>query len=372
MKKKIVSLVLSTIMVMSTWSGTSNVNAEITEESQVVRDIISAENYSLQLKKQDDNSITFTVRNIGSEDIKNLKIDIKTNKEPQKSNLGNVEKNYEYVTVNSTYTLHGGYSKKIVVKFENNIELSDIDNVSIMGDRVIEDGEYDNILFKSTVNPEYTEQVFGLNEKNILVNKGDDNSNIKVKIEKEVGNDEYNYKGRISAVVGKEAYDADVTGDLFVSEEGVLGTLVGKTSKNEPISATINYTNVNENPYVFMSIGDATKGDDRYLIFGNRKETNDELSDEKIEQSGNTEFASEQSLENCDSMIIQNSEDNNIESSEEKLYTISEAASAYDTVFQGMVWGGYNYKGKFYPLVSTCLYSPSKQKSNCTYCDSVK
>ena len=111
-----------------------------------------------------------------------------------------------------------------------------------------------------------------------IVNCDEKESTINIEIEKQVGNDEYNYRGRINLGLDGIEYNVEVTGELFVSEEGILGTLVGKTDDDTPISATINYTNANENPYVFVAIGDVTTGNDKYMIFGNRKEANDELS----------------------------------------------------------------------------------------------
>lgn len=160
---------------------------------------------------------------------------------------------------------------------------------------------------------------------------------------------------------------------MFASEEGVLGTLIAKNEENLPISITINYTKTNEMPYAFLAIGDVTVGNDFYFIYGNRKNENDELSNQKIEEE-NEQSSDDSNLtvvEDYNQIVINNENDEmetNSFEDELDINTLSESSSAYDTVFQGTTMSGYTYKNSFYPLVATSLYSPSKQKSNCTYC----
>lgn len=357
---------MSVMMSISIFDGGVTYVKADNNAGEMISDFISEDSYSLKINKVNEKTIKIIIRNKSSENIKNLRVDMLTDANPVNSNFGTIKRNYDYLTVDSSYMLYSGYSKEIEIEFQNKVDLSEIKEISIFGDRIAEDGEYDNVCFTSTANLQYTEEIIGNNKK--IVNCDEKESTINIEIEKQVGNDEYNYRGRIILGLDGIEYNVEVTGELFVSEEGILGTLVGKTDDDTPISATINYTNANENPYVFVAIGDVTTGNDKYMIFGNRKEANDELSNKKIEESENIGADKVQMLEECDSMIIQSTVGEKINEDEEKIDTVSEATSAYDTVFQGMAWSGYSYKGEFYPLISTCLYSPSKQKSNCTYC----
>lgn len=363
----IMSLVMMLSIIDSSALTTTKANVINDADAKVnyIKEIIPEDQYSLKLKQMSDNKVKITLRNTGLEDIKNLQIDIVTDAIPTNTSLGCVKKDYDYTTIETAYTLHRGYSKNIVLEFADKMNVSDFSSITVCGERVFEEGIYDNIYFTTTANFEFTSEVIGNKQKILSLNENQVNE-ILVSINKVVGNEEYNYKGNVYVTMNGTKFVVDVTGDMFVSEEGILGTLVGLTDDNTPISFTINYTNTNENPYTYLAIGDVTVGDDFYFIYGNRKEENDELSDEKIKEEDELELEESQPATNCDSMVLTN-DMLEIKAENDIINTSSEAISDYDASLQGMAWNGYYYEGKYYPLISTCLYSPSKQKSNGVY-----
>lgn len=368
-----VGLVMSALLTLTMLGGNTMVMANNEISSQInkeqdntyIKQVIPENDYSIKLKKENDKKLKITLRNKGIDDIAKLSIDIKTENKSVKTSLGNIKNEYGYASIESDYTLHKGYSKEIIIEFDEDVDLEGLKNITICGEKTYEEGEYDDIEFNAYPNYNDTSKVIKSEGKLLNIEENRENE-IGIRITNISGNDDYNYKGSMDVTIDNQKHKISVVGNMFVSEEGVLGTLSGKLKNDVPISATINYTKSNEEPYVFLAIGDAIKENDKYFIYGQRKSENDELSNQKIESEGETSSIEPVSTGDYNSMVIDNEDSS--ESEDLNIISSSESTSAYDTVFQGLSMKGYVYKNKVYPLIATSLYSPSKQKSNSVYC----
>lgn len=130
-----------------------------------------------------NNKIKITIKNKGKEDIKGLCIDIKTDINPIKSSLGKIKREYDYVSLESQYILHRGYSKEIVIEFDDSITLNNFEYITICGEKVIEEGMYDNIKFTTIPNYDETDKLFSDKEKVLSLDESKEN-NITINIKK--------------------------------------------------------------------------------------------------------------------------------------------------------------------------------------------
>lgn len=137
---------------------------------------------------------------------------------------------------------------------------------------------FKNIVFESTANIEHLHDFMGNEDKYIDLSSDSQKIFVNLVMIRPIKNNEAYFEGTTRIFYDNKWQNIDVAGDLYITNEGIIGTLNGLVDE-KPMTITLNYAIGNKNPYVFLSVGDAIVENDSYMIYGLREEINDRLSE---------------------------------------------------------------------------------------------
>lgn len=312
--------------------------------------------YSTDVVKVSDYEVRLDVKNLSKDVISGWNIEFESDMSINSTAEGEMKKAYNKTTIQSrNYNAEIGAGETFSIHlYTDKNENSEISDIRLYENKIVGFDKY-NICFTSLLDVDATENFLAETEYDIDFFA---NEKIVVDIKPATSvtmSDTCMYEGFITFQHDAKLVKEEVKGEMTLCNDGMIGSLHGYID-DVPVTAVVNYAFQNVQPYVFLAVNSIDSGRDYYRVFGKRQESNDRISDVKVQLSGNNNEQKESEIVMDESML-----------SDERGVFFANADTDYATCARDFAISYFEHEDAYYYLGALSLYMPVKMKSNNTY-----